>query len=215
MIRDTERVLEPSERTAEVLFGLIMVLTFTGSLSVAEAGRADVRAMLIGALGCNLAWGVIDGILYLMGALAERSRNVGVYRAVRDAADHAEARALIADALPPVVASALGADELEHVRRRLDGLPPPEAARIAASDWRGATAVCLLVCLSTFPVAVPFMFIEDPAAALRTSNAVAIAMLFVAGVEYGGAVGRSRWKVGVSMVLLGAGLVAMTIALGG
>jgi hypothetical protein len=33
-----------------------MVLTFTGSLSVADAGRADVRAMLIGALGCNLAW---------------------------------------------------------------------------------------------------------------------------------------------------------------
>ena len=37
-----------------------MVLTFTGSLSVAEAGRDDVRTMLIGALGCNLAWGIID-----------------------------------------------------------------------------------------------------------------------------------------------------------
>jgi hypothetical protein len=32
-----------------------MVLTFTGSLSVAEAGREDVRTMLIGALGCNIA----------------------------------------------------------------------------------------------------------------------------------------------------------------
>jgi len=52
-----KRVLEPNERISEVLFGLIMVLTFTGSLSVAESGRDDVRAMLIGALGCNLAWG--------------------------------------------------------------------------------------------------------------------------------------------------------------
>jgi len=52
----SKRALEPSERIAEVLFGLIMVLTFTGSLSIAEAGRDDIRAMLIGALGCNVAW---------------------------------------------------------------------------------------------------------------------------------------------------------------
>src|SRR3954464_15968888 len=78
------RVLTPDERIAEVLFGLIMVLTFTGSLSVAEAGREDVRTMLIGALGCNIAWGVIDGVLYLMGALAENGRDLATYRAVRE-----------------------------------------------------------------------------------------------------------------------------------
>ena len=44
--RTTKRFLEPSDRVAEVLFGLIMVLTFTGSLSVAEAGRSDVQEML-------------------------------------------------------------------------------------------------------------------------------------------------------------------------
>ncbi len=63
----SRRVLAPNERVAEVLFGLIMVLTFTGSLSIAEADRADVRTMLLGALGCNIAWGLIDWILYLMG----------------------------------------------------------------------------------------------------------------------------------------------------
>ena len=58
------RVVDPPQRVAEVLFGLIMVLTFTCSLSIAEAGRDDVRTMLIGALGCNLAWGIIDGVFY-------------------------------------------------------------------------------------------------------------------------------------------------------
>ena len=67
-----KRALEPGERIAEVLFGLIMVLSFTGSLSVADAGRDDVRTMLIGALGCNIAWGIIDGILYLMDCLSRR-----------------------------------------------------------------------------------------------------------------------------------------------
>jgi hypothetical protein len=73
--RSRKRVLQPNERIAEVLFGLIMVLTFTGSLSVAEAGKQDVRAMLIGALACNLAWGVIDAVLYIMGCFAERANN--------------------------------------------------------------------------------------------------------------------------------------------
>jgi hypothetical protein len=51
----SKRVLDPHERISEVLFGLIMVLTFTGSISIAEAGREDIRAVLIAALGCNLA----------------------------------------------------------------------------------------------------------------------------------------------------------------
>ena len=67
----SRRVLDPIDRVSEILFGLIMVLTFTGSLSVAEAGRDDTRTMLIGALGCNLAWGIIDAVLFLMGGLAD------------------------------------------------------------------------------------------------------------------------------------------------
>src|SRR5258707_14726199 len=109
----SKRLLEPHERISEVLFGLIMVLTFTGSLSIAEAGRDDVRTMLIGALGCNLAWGIIDGVLYLMGCLAEKGRGLLTFRAVRKAADPKEAQRLIADALPSVVAAGFGPVEME------------------------------------------------------------------------------------------------------
>src|SRR5512136_1834108 len=117
--RSAKRPLDPVDRVSEVLFGLIMVLTFTGSLSVADAGRDDIRAMLIGALGCNLAWGIIDGVLYLMGCLAEKGRDLMTFRAVRKAADPEQARRLIAEALPGVVASILGPAELEAMRLRL------------------------------------------------------------------------------------------------
>ena len=43
-----------------------MVMTFTVSLRVARADHLQVREMLIGAIGCNLAWGIIDGIMYVM-----------------------------------------------------------------------------------------------------------------------------------------------------
>ena len=69
-----------------------MVLAFTGSRSVAEAGRDDVRAMLIGAIGCNLAWGVIDAMLYLMGGLADKGRGLLIFRTVRKAGDLHTAR---------------------------------------------------------------------------------------------------------------------------
>ena len=212
----TRRVLEPSERISEVLFGLIMVLTFTGSLSIAEAERDDVRAMLIGALGCNLAWGIIDAVLYLLGALAEKARNLRVHRAVLDANDAERARQSIAAALPTVVASVLRPEDLESFRQRLQDLPQPaDRARLSAADWRGALGIFLLVFLSTFPVAVPFMVMQAAATALRVSNAIAVGMLFICGVAYGRVVGVSPWLVGVSMVGLGAALVAMTMALGG
>src|SRR5688500_13207316 len=115
----SKRVLDPIDRVSEVLFGLIMVLTFTGSLSVAEAGRDDVRLMLVGALGCNLAWGVIDAVLYLMGGLAEKGRRIVSLRAVQNAADPEQGQRLIADALPPLVASVLTPAELETMRVRL------------------------------------------------------------------------------------------------
>ena len=117
--KSSKRVLDPIDRVSEVLFGLIMVLTFTGSLSVAEAGRDDVRAMLIGALGCNLAWGIIDGVLYLMGCLGEKGRALLAFRAVRKTANPEEARRIVANALPPVIASVLEPAELDSDEPRV------------------------------------------------------------------------------------------------
>ena len=143
-------VLDPVDRVSEVLFGLIMVLGVTGSLSVAEAGRDDVHAMLVGALGCNLAWGLVDGIFYLMGCLAEKGRSLAIYEAVRAAADPQEARQCIADALPPMVASVLEPAELEAVHQRLrQRSEPPAHARLSREDWLGGVSVSLLVGAST------------------------------------------------------------------
>src|SRR5512138_2611252 len=116
--KSSKRVLEPVERVSEVLFGLIMVLTFTGSLSASQAGREDIRTMLIGALGCNLAWGIIDGVLYIMGSLAEKGRGLSALRAVRQATDTRKAQALIAAALPSVIASVIRPEELAGIEQR-------------------------------------------------------------------------------------------------
>ncbi len=215
-VQSTKRVLDPLQRVSEVLFGLIMVLTFTGSLSVVEAGREDIRVMLIGALGCNLVWGIIDAVLYLMGCLAEKSRGLLAFRAVRKSADPHAAQQLIAAALPAVVASIMEPSELETIRQRLMSLPePPEYAGLGKRDLLGALGVFLLVFLSTFPVVIPFIIMRSAGLALLISNAIAIVMLFITGYAYGRMVGHHPMKGGIAMVLLGLVLVALAKVLGG
>ena len=215
-LKTSKRLLEPNERIAEVLFGLIMVLTFTGSLRVAEAGRDDVRTMLIGALGCNLAWGIIDAVFYLMGCLSEQGRSIRSLRALRHAPNPEAAHRVIAAALPPMVAATLGPVEYESVRQKLVQLPePPTRPRLRKPEWLGALAVFLWVFLITFPVAIPFLFMDEVGRAMRCSNGIAIGLLFMSGYAFGHVAEYRPWLTGLAMVVLGSVLVGITMALGG
>ena len=212
----SRRVLAPIERFSEILFGLIMVLTFTGSLSAAGSGRTEVRTMLIGALGCNLAWGIIDAIFYLIDILAERGHAALALQRLRTTADPAKAHALIAEELPPGVVSVLRPEELETLRQRLTALPEPSVhIPFHRDDFRGALAVFVLVFLSTFPVAIPFLVMSDAMRALRVSNAIAIVLLFLGGYNLAKYTGSTAWRLGLFMVGIGCALVALTIAFGG
>ena len=210
----TDRPLEPIDRVSEALFGLIMVLTFTCSISAADPEREDIRTMLFGAIGCNLVWGVIDAILFLMGCLAERGKGVMTLRLVHRATTPQQGQQVIAGALPSVVASVLHQEELERLRQELNRLPETRP-RLTKKDWLGAGGVFLWVFLITFPVAIPFVFLDDANHALRLSNVIAIVLLFIAGHAFGRTSGLRPGLTGLVMVFLGGALVAATIALGG
>jgi hypothetical protein len=216
LINPSEGLLDPMERVSEILFGLIMVLTFTCSFSVAEAGREEVRAMLVGALGCNLAWGIIDAVFYLMGCFSMQARGILQLKAVRMLADSGAACRVIADTLPMRVASVLSPDELEQIRQKLNQLPePPVRPRLSRNHWLGALGVFLIVFVSTFPVVLPFIFVGHARLALRISNAVAVALLILVGYRFGRYAGHRPWGMGFAMVVLGGALVGITISLGG
>lgn len=212
----SRRLLEPMERITEVLFALIMVLTFTCSFSLAGAGREEVRAMLIGALGCNLAWGIIDAVFYLMGTFSGLGRRILRLKALRQAADSAEAYRIIADALPPALVSVLSSSDLEGMREKLNRLADvPPQPRLGKDDWLGAIGVFLIVVLATLPVVAPFALIANARRALRVSNGIAVVMLFLTGYAFGRHAGLRPVRAGLSMVMLGAAMVGITILLGG
>ncbi len=211
-----KRFLSADERISEVLFGLIMVLGFTGSLSVARGEHSDVRTMLIAALGCNLSWGIIDGIFYLMSCLAQKGEKLRAWKALREAADSSEADRILGEQLPPMIAEVMETKTYEAMRTDLAKLSePPEHPGLEKDEWLAALMIFLWVFATTFPVLIPFLLMHDVHVALRTSNAVAILLLFVTGYAFGRHSGYRPFLTGIAMVVLGGILVGLTIKLGG
>ena len=155
-------VLNPVDRVSEMLFGLYMALTFVGAVSVADSGRTEVRELLAAALGCNLAWGLVDAVMYLVRTITDRGRSLTLVRSVRAATDTETARALIKGSLSKPLAGVMTDTEIESIRQRVVALPsPPERPKLKSEDLLAALAVFLLVVAATFPVAIPFLIIDD------------------------------------------------------
>lgn len=209
------RVLDPVSRISEILFGLIMALTFTGTISAATAGSEEVRLLLIAVIGCNIAWGLVDAVMFLMSAMVERGHSDRMLQALR-IASRQEAHGLIAGAMPPAIAATLDAGDFDKVRRGLlDPTTVLPTRALTRADWLGAIAVFLLVFASTFPIVIPFLVFQQLHTALRASNAVALVMMFAAGFWLARHGGYHPWRMGASVALLGVVLVGIAIALGG
>ncbi len=212
----SEPVLSPVDRVSEMLFGLFMALTFVGAISVAEPGDAQIHEMYIAALGCNLAWGLVDAVMYLVRTVTDRGRSLSLIRSVRDAPDAATGQRLIEGALSKVAAGLVSTAEIEAMRGRIVALTDlPAKPTLNRDDLTAALAIFLIVVGATFPVVLPFALIDDVGMAKNVSRAIAVAMLFFGGLALGRYAGYGSWKVGLLMAGLGTALVVAINALGG
>ncbi len=211
-----EPILSPVDRVSELLFGLFMALTFVGAVSVAESGRDEIRKMFAAALGCNLAWGLVDAVMYLVRTVTDRGRSLTLVHSVRAAADAGAGRRLIESSLSRGGASFVSEAEIEAIRGRIVARSSvPAKPTLRWGDLLAAVGIFLIVTASTFPVVLPFLLIQDVAMAMALSRGVALAMLFFGGLALGRFAGYSSWKAGLWMVGLGTALVAAITALGG
>jgi VIT1/CCC1 family predicted Fe2+/Mn2+ transporter len=211
-----EPVLSPVDRVSELLFGLFMALTFVGAVSAATAGRQEIRTMFAAALGCNLAWGLVDAVMYLVRTVTDRGRSLTLLRSVRGAPDAETGRQFIERSLSREVAGLVASAEIEAIRGRIVALPSvPARPTLGWGDLRAAVGIFLIVVLSTFPVVMPYVVFQDVGTAKTISRAIALTMLFFGGLALGRYAGYGNWKVGFMMVGLGTALVIAINALGG
>lgn len=209
-------VLNPISRISEVLFGLIMVLTFTGAISAANSGRQEVIELLWAALGCNVAWGLVDAIMYLMNTLLERGHAFTVFKKMAGTKNDEAAREIVKEEIHPLFSALLENNELDQLSARLKQLPTPTKENLLTNrDFVAAIQIFLLVFLSTFPVALPFAIFDEVNIAMRASNGVALFLLFIAGYKLAGYAGFRPIITALIYTAIGVTLVIFTIALGG
>ena len=212
-----QRYLDPVDRLGEILFGLIMALGFTGAVRLGHE-KADNRELFIGIVGCNVAWAIVDGVMYVLGALFERGRKARLIRDVLMAPNEAAARQCVDDELGERLAPVTTLEERELIYGwvlAIVGRAQPEQPIVRREDVLGGVAVALVIVLATFPVVVPYLVVRNPSQAVRVSNVIALGLLFLLGVRWGGIVGAKPFHIGAGLTLVGIVLVLITIAFGG
>jgi len=209
-------ILDPTDRFSEVVFGVIMAMTFTGTVSVATSGAQDMRQLLYAAIGCNLGWGVVDAVMYMLTSVAARGWTYRLVGTIGGAKDADAGRRIVAENLPGGLADVLPTNVLEGIRVAVaDGARNAQPPRVTRGDFAGALGVFLLVVLGTLPVTLPFAFLSDVSIAMRVSQGIGLIMLFLNGCALGHYAGFRTWSSGFAMLAIGVALVGLIIALGG
>ena len=211
----TGQVLDPIDRLSEIIFGLLMALSFTGTMSAFVAGGEKVRSVLIAAIGCNVAWGIVDGVMYVLTTAIARARRRSFFDTICNA-PLPEARRVFLENLPEDVGLVISESQAESMLSQILTLKMSDHRGVVRrDDLRAAFLIFLLVAASTFPPSIPFLFIDELRTAMRVSNGVALVMLFLIGAELGRQAEKSPWPMAFAMAAIGSVLVAVTIAFGG
>ncbi len=206
-------VLSPVERLSEFLYGIILVLTFTGTLRVAVQKGQELNLALKATVGCCLAWAIVDGAVYVFNRVASRNRSLKLLRELQD--DPGSARQRIVAAVPAVVALSIAPAEWDKVAETIRDLRLPERAESTNEDLVGALGIFVLANAALLPLAAPFVLMRDLHQAQHASNGLALLLLFAGGFRLAYETGERPLRVGFRFLAFGAFLVAVTMALGG
>lgn len=211
------RYLDPADRLGEILFGLIMALGFTGAVRLGHE-EADNRALFIGIFGCNLAWAIVDGVMFVLTQVFDHGRRARVTREVLNAPNEQAALQRIGEEVDNPLLALATPEELDQIHRRVLELvrrSTTERPTVRREDLLGGVAVGLIILLATLPVVVPYLAVASPTLAVRVSHLIALTELFLLGAWWGRMVGGSSLRIGAGLTLVGAVLVLITIVLGG
>ncbi len=213
------RYLDPADSLGELLFGLIMSLTLTlGARLLSQRPDIEPHELVVALVGCNIAWGIIDAVLYLMGSVFSRNMRVHFVRRLKGVKGEAEAMELISEEFGLEDAPNMSDEDRAAFHRvALDIMrrAGTQRAQLRRLDFQGAAIIILLVSFSALPGALPFLFVEDGYIALRLANFIQVGLLFFVGYRWAEHTGANPWRTGLGIVALGVTMVLVAVALGG
>lgn len=221
------RLLDPVDRLVEGIYSVLIVLTFTlaaravgtqGGQVALEDWETSVQ-LFFAAAGCALAWGLIDGAMYVLTCAFERGKERRLYKLTRSAPSPEAAVALLADELDDNLDALANEAERRQIYvtlyERLHLAPPPRPG-FKRADFAGGLGTFLVAVSAAIPILLPLLLVPGSVSfRVRASNVVAFAMLFIMGYRWGQYAGSRPFLYGLLLLVLGVAMVLVAIPLGG
>jgi hypothetical protein len=166
------------------MFGVIMVVCFTSVLR-AYPGLAEqvIGKVLLSALFCCIAWGLVDGIFYAWEAHYELDKKKKLQAQVYAAAGSEKAQGLIEDDLGDTVVDLLDEGDKEQIYQIVQkSVPGVDLGKVSLKEDILTVAIAFgLVVGSSIIVILPFFMFSPVMNALKISNITGIFLLFFMG----------------------------------
>ena len=213
--------LSQGDVQVEMLCVVIMVLVMIGYLkwSLVQEGFNFQKVMLLVPLGCNAAWGIIDGIMYVLVNLRERGKKSKLLSLIKSAKDQDEALAIIKGEYDLAFIDLLNKDTqvniYEELLKRLTTESIEKPKGISKKDLRVILETFLIVSLTGVPLVIPFILSSDVWLAIRVSHIIGLVMLFCIGYWWAKLASRHKIRSALALTALGVLIVGMTELLHG
>ncbi|MDD1753651.1 MAG: VIT1/CCC1 transporter family protein [Methanotrichaceae archaeon] len=206
--------------SAEVMYAVIIAMTFTSTLRGYEATLGDFSSTVVySALFCCIAWGIADGSFYAW----ERRYNIRLENKIiefsKSDEKNEEAIPLIRAELDDTILRNITDKARQELYQKLvkhlaevgvmDKMPIRDALNIILATFLISTAAGLIVVL-------PFFLTDNLSSALDVSNLMGISLLFICG--YYRAHERNfsnRIIMGFGTAIIGIIIAIITTLLGG
>jgi VIT1/CCC1 family predicted Fe2+/Mn2+ transporter len=218
--------LDPLDAIFTIFFSILFALLFTLSYStLIYRGLLDSsllsgygQELFFAILGAVAAWGIIDGVLYVLSEVFARNERHRLLGYVQTGGEET-AVAAIADELDfilepittDVQGDALYQDILVHLRQS-----EPQAIGLQREDVVGATAAVLLSVVAVLPSLLPLLLLPDNTAlAIRVSNVISVLVVFATGFSWGIHTDNNPWKIGLLLSFICLSMVLVAMVLGG
>jgi len=214
--------LSEGDRLAEVMCGVIMVLVMIGylRLSLSAGNNIEMKnTLILVPLGCNAAWGIIDGIMYVLINLIKRGKIYRLSQSIKSKKDQEDAHISIEEDLSSTVGDSLKEEDREKISdeilKRVDPTKIEKPEWITKKDLTVVIFTFILVISTAIPLIIPLMIFDDLILAIRVSFVIGLGMLFFIGYMWGKYASRNKIRSGIAMIIIGSIVVGITMALGG
>lgn len=190
-----------------------MVLTFTLAGGVA---KADAQEIILGAAGCAVAWGIIDGSIFMLNSLFQKGWRMRLMQQLKEVRQD-EAVGILRKEFDERYADVISEPTRELVYKDItESIKsiPVERPTITKDDVMGAVGLVTIEAICSLFAIIPLIVFGDQWYALRASNVSLLVVLTIVGYYWAGWAGwKGSGRTLITAAICGVGILMVVVAI--